>query len=150
MVDAVSVPMKIQDLTRSQAVTGKRTERKGGVDAGSGFSALLGADDAPAAAGTGSAGPVASVGMILAVQQVEDATQGRSRGLARGHDLLDELDKMQKSLLLGDLSIGQLQHLAAKVRTYEKVSDPQLSEILAEIELRVAVELAKYGIEITG
>lgn len=140
--------MRIQDPVRTQAATARRAGDKGGVNAGSGFSSLLGADEAPAAAGLSGTGPVANVGAILATQQAEDATQGRSRGLKWGRDLLDELEGMQRALLLGTLSVSQLNALASKVRTYQNAGDPNLDSILAEIELRVAVELAKYGIEI--
>lgn len=140
--------MRIQDPVRTQATTTKRAGEKGSVSGSSGFSSLLGAEETPAAGGLSGAGPVANVGSILAAQQAEDATQGRSRGLAWGRDLLDELEAMQRALLLGDLTVNQLNVLASKVRTYQNAGDPKLDSILAEIELRVAVELAKYGVEI--
>ena len=140
--------MRIQDPVRTQAATTRRTGDKGGTSGASGFSSLLGADEAPAAAGLSGAGPVANIGAILAAQQDEDATQGRSRGLKWGRDLLDELEVIQRALLLGTLNISQLSALANKVRTYQNTGDPNLDSILAEVELRVAVELAKYGIEI--
>ena len=140
--------MRIQDPVRTQAATTRRAGDKGGVSAGSGFSSLLGTDEATAASGPSSAGPVADIGAILAAQQAEDATQGRSRGLAWGQDILEELEKMQRALLLDTLTVNQLNVLAAKVRTYRNAGDPELESILAEIELRVAVELAKYGVEI--
>lgn len=140
--------MRIQDPVRTQAATTRRTSDKGGTSGASGFSSLLGAEEAPAAAGLSGAGPVANIGAILAAQQAEDATQGRSRGLQWGRDLLDELEGLQRALSLGTLNLNQLSNLAAKVRTYQNTGDPDLDSILAEVELRVAVELAKYGIEI--
>ncbi len=140
--------MRIQDPVRTQAATTRRAGDKGGAGAASGFSSLLGAEEAPAASGLSGTGPVASIGAILAAQQSEDATQGRSRGLKWGRDLLDELEGMQRALMLGTLSVSQLNALANKVRTYQSAGDPKLDSILGEIELRVAVELAKYGIEI--
>lgn len=142
--------MRIQDPVRTQAATTRRTGDKGGVSAGSGFSGLLGAEESPAPTGLSGTGPVANIGTILAAQQAEDATQGRSRGLKWGRDLLDELEGIQRALLLGLVNINQLHVLAAKVRTYQNTGDPNLDSILAEIELRVAVELAKYGIEIAS
>lgn len=140
--------MRIQDPVRTQAATTRRAGSKGGVSAGSGFSSLLGAEEATSTGGPSAAGPVADISAILTVQQAEDATEGRSRGLAWGRDLLDELEKMQRALLLGTLSVNQLNVMASKVRTYQNAGDPNLDGILAEIELRVAVELAKYGVEI--
>ena len=140
--------MRIQDPVRTQAATTRRAGDKGSTSGASGFSSLLGAEEAPAAAGLSGAGPVASVGTILAAQQAEDATQGRSRGLKWGRDLLDELEGIQRALLLGTLTVNQLNALAAKMRTYQNTGDPDLDGILVEVELRVAVELAKYGLEI--
>lgn len=140
--------MRIQDPIRTQAATTRRAGDKGGVSGSSGFSSLLGTEDAASASGVSTAGPVAGIDAILAAQQTEDATQGRSRGLAWGRDLLDELEKIQRALLLGTLSVNQLNMLASKVRSYQRVDDPQLADLLAEIELRVVVELAKYGLEI--
>ncbi|MCH8685098.1 flagellar assembly protein FliX [Pedomonas mirosovicensis] len=140
--------MRIQDPVRTQAATTKRAGDKGRASGSQGFSSLLETGEAPSSGGVSSAGPVADIGSILAVQQAEDATQGRSRGLAWGRDLLDELEKIQRALLLDTLTVNQLNGIAAKVRTYQRVDDPQLASILAEIELRVAVELAKYGVEI--
>lgn len=140
--------MRVQDPVRTQAAATRRAGDKGGVSASTGFASLLGAEDAPAASGVSGAGPVASIGAILATQQTEDATEGRSRGLKWGRDLLDELENVRRGLLLGTLSLSQLNALAARVRTYQSTGDPNLDSLLAEIELRVAVELAKYGIEI--
>ncbi|MGK2284484.1 flagellar assembly protein FliX [Pedomonas sp. V897] len=137
--------MRIQDPIRTQAATTRRTGDKGGVSGSSGFSSLLGAEEASTASSVATAGPVADIGAILAAQQAEDATQGRSRGLARGRDLLDELEKIQRALLLDTLTVGQLTALSQKLKGYQQVDDPHLADLLAEIELRVAVELAKFG-----
>jgi hypothetical protein len=49
-------------------------------------------------------------------------------------------------LLTGRISIGELERLSEMVsRETEATSDPRLREILSEIELRAAVELAKLG-----
>ncbi len=94
--------------------------------------------------------PGAAVGAIegiLAVQEVSDEAGGRSRGVARGHDLLDRLDEIRHGLLLGAIPRDRLVGLREQVQARrETVTDPQLSAILDEIDLRAAVELAKLGI----
>lgn len=139
--------MRITDTNRAQATGGRRTEKRGDATGASPFSSLLQTGDAPDASATTGAGPVAAVGALIALQQVDDAAHGRSRGLQRGRDLLDSLEQIQRGLLTGTLSVTQLQSIAARLRAHESVADPQLSEIMSEIELRVAVELAKLGVE---
>jgi hypothetical protein len=83
---------------------------------------------------------------LFSIQEVGDAGSGRSRGLSRGHDLLDGLEALRRNLVLGGLTesqIEQLKSLAAGGRS--SVNDPILAEILNEIEIRAAVELAKLG-----
>jgi hypothetical protein len=81
---------------------------------------------------------------LFALQEVPDATAGRKRALARGHRLLDRLDELRLGLLLGHIARDKLADLARLARDGgQEVDDPNLREILAEIELRAEVELAK-------
>lgn len=91
---------------------------------------------------------VGAVDSLLSLQEVGDATTGRSKGLQRASDLLDRLDEIRYGLLMGGLSRESLRDLAASVRQQRSmVSDPALGEILDQIEVRAAVELAKYGLK---
>ena len=83
---------------------------------------------------------------LLALQEVPDAVARNARGRRRGEDLLDRLDELRLALLTGRLSPGRIHALSAMVAAQkEQVTDPGLSQILEEIELRAAVELAKLG-----
>ena len=58
--------------------------------------------------------------------------------------LLDELDQLRLDLLTGTLPRARLERLAAlSAAQRERIDDPRLAQIIEEIELRVAVELAK-------
>lgn len=122
----------------------QRTRTGGGGDR---FSTHLDSG-APESAPTAAAAPMTSVAALLAVQDEGDATSGRRRrAVARGNDLLDRLDELRHALLTGNISTGRLQSLAdALTRDRQTVDDPALGEVLADIELRCAVELAKRGI----
>ena len=88
-----------------------------------------------------------SIEALLAVQSTHDATKGRSQGLARGNALLDHLENVRLGLLSGSMPRNELESLLNRVRDgQEGTSDPRLAEILREIELRAAVELAKLGL----
>ncbi len=83
---------------------------------------------------------------VLAVQETNDATQGRSRGLASryGNDVLDRLDHLRHEIISGAVPKESLALLARKMRAERQTSgDPRLNEIINEIELRAEVEIAK-------
>jgi hypothetical protein len=89
-------------------------------------------------------GPIAALDSILTLQGMEDTTDGRSKGLKRGEQLLDMLDQVRDGLLAGGIPRATLNRLAnAVTRRQESYADPQLQEVLDAIELRAHVELAK-------
>lgn len=83
---------------------------------------------------------------LLAVQAEEDGQERRRRQARRGYDLLDGLDRLKAALLSGRVQIAELERLKAMLSARrETTDDPRLDEVLAHIELRAAVELAKLG-----
>ncbi|HXS42223.1 MAG TPA: flagellar assembly protein FliX [Stellaceae bacterium] len=91
-----------------------------------------------------SAPPPNAIDGLFALQEVADELSGRRRAAARGTALLDRLEELRLALLAGRLPQTQLLHLRDMAREHgPAIDDPQLAQILAEIELRVAVELAK-------
>ena len=89
-------------------------------------------------------GPIAALDSILMLQGMEDATTGRSKGLAHGEQLLDLLDSVRDGLLAGGIPRATLNKLAVAVtRRHESFADPALQDVLDQIELRAHVELAK-------
>jgi hypothetical protein len=119
--------------------------------AASGFS--VGEEAAPRSAG--SAGGPRSVGGIdalialqgvVAVQEVEEPLERRKRAVKRGRAALDALDELKIGLLGGTFSTGTLSKLQAAAAQLKLGSGhAELDAVLAEIELRVEVELAKMA-----
>ena len=102
----------------------------------------------PASAPVTGSASVGSVDSLLSLQEVGDAASGRSNGLQRASDLLEHLDEIRYGLLVGGLSRSSLLDLARSVRQQRAmIGDPRLAVILDEIELRAAVELAKYSLK---
>jgi hypothetical protein len=100
--------------------------------------------DGESAAPASSAAPPAGLTSLLALQEVEDPTARRRRSLQRGERLLDRLDEIRRGLLAGTMPRAALAQLRQELKeTRAATLDPRLDEILAEIELRAAVELAK-------
>jgi hypothetical protein len=86
---------------------------------------------------------------VLALQEAPDATtrsRARRRAKERGGLMLDQLDEIRLGLLMGTIPVAKLEQLGQMVRAKrEQIDDPKLLEILDEIELRAAVELAKLS-----
>jgi hypothetical protein len=136
--------MKIDRVSVSGPPKPRRSERSAAVKPGGFAKALSGGATTPNP--ISEAVPLTPVGSLFSIQEVGDAVSGRSRGLSRGHDLLDGLEALRRNLVLGSLTasqIEQLKSLAAGARG--SADDPILAEILNEIEIRAAVELAKLG-----
>ena len=107
--------------------------------------------DGPGATGTTRhvSGPSSILGLdaLLALQAVGDATSERRRkAVRRGHDLLDALDGLKVALLSGRVAPSELVRLRGQLRAMKEASgDERLDEIIAHIELRAEVELAKLA-----
>jgi len=89
---------------------------------------------------------VSTVDALMAMQGVEDPAERKKRAVAKGRNALDVLDTLKLSLLDGSVDGGTLARLkvAAEGLT-EGTGDIGLDTVLSEIDLRVAVELAKAG-----
>jgi hypothetical protein len=92
-----------------------------------------------------STAPLATLDAILQLQSEEDPRERRRRSAKRGHHLLDTLDKLKAALLSGSVPVGDLGRLARALADAGTSGDPELDTIVAHIELRAKVELAKLG-----
>src|SRR6185437_11471095 len=100
----------------------------------------------PAAAPTAAGGmrSVAGIDALLALQGVESVDERRRRAVKRGHTALDLLDEMKLALLSGRLEPSMLARLKTAAGELKELSgDPRVDQVLAEIDLRVEVEIAK-------
>jgi hypothetical protein len=107
---------------------------------------LPGAAAKSGAAQTSAAHSTVSLDALVSLQANEDATERKKRQARRGHDLLDGLDRLKAALLGGRVALSELEHIRANLSARrETTDDPRLDDVLAHIELRAAVELAKLG-----
>lgn len=137
--------MKINGTSRIGS-TGATSRKQTRADGASFRSALNLSESAAPAPLLGTA-PLAAMDGLLALQEAPDASAGRSKGIARAEDMLDRLEGLRKDLILGTITQGKLEALATTLRQHQNPgADPRLKGVLAEIELRVEVELAKLGV----
>ncbi len=84
---------------------------------------------------------------LIALQGVEDPVERRRRAVQHGTRALDALDELKLGLLTGTLDQATLLRLKSVAADLKDGSgDEKLDQILGEIDLRVAVELAKAGL----
>ena len=122
----------------------RRAARRGGKadSAGEPFAAALEGDTA--AAPPAAPPSIGAVTGLLTLQEVPDELGRRRRAVQRADAMLDRLDELRLGLLAGVLPRHRLEELARLAKTaQQKLDDPRLALVLDEIDLRVAVELAK-------
>lgn len=135
--------MRVSATTRTASVS-----TPSGARPASGGTFTLGEADSPQA--TGAAGALRSLGGIealIALQGVEDPTERRRRAVKHGRRALDALDEIKLGLLAGTLDQATMLRLKMVAADLQDGSgDDRIDQVLAEIDLRVAVELAKAGL----
>jgi hypothetical protein len=78
---------------------------------------------------------------------VEDPTERKKRAVAKGRNALDVLDALKLGLIDGSLDQSTVARLKVAADGLTDTSgDKGLDGVLGEIDLRVAVELAKAGV----
>ncbi len=144
--------MKIQGPDQSQKTSSSRKADKAKSSSGVGtFGSLLESSETEAPAHSAATGVISSVDVLLAAQGADDPAQRAARGRMRkrADDIIHQLDKVRLAMLTGSLSVGNLLDIADVVASHrERVTDPQLTSILDEIDLRAQIEIAKMRMAI--
>lgn len=139
--------IKVSGPRQVDATSARRVARK----EGSGTSQAFQIEQSEPERTVAHAGPAMSMGAVdslLALQAVPDSTEGRRRALKRASEMLDLMDDIRLALLAGEVPSSKLQGLLRVVQSRrDEVGEPQLNQVLDEIELRARVELAKYAVQ---
>ena len=80
------------------------------------------------------------------MQATEDPTEraAKRKMRERGDSVLRQLDHLRLGILTGNLTMGQVIDLADVVASHrEQISDPHLTAVLDEVDLRAQIEIAK-------
>ena len=94
---------------------------------------------------------IGGIDALLALQGVEEPGERRRKAVKRGRGALDALDALKLGLLSGTLDTAALARLkSAGAGPGRADRRPGLDTVLAEIALRVEVELAKVGMPGAG
>ena len=87
---------------------------------------------------------IGGIDALLALQGQDEKAERRQRAVRRGRSALDVLDELKVEMLGGNLGPSTLMRLkSVTADLLEGSGDRGLDDVLAEIDLRVAVEIAK-------
>lgn len=87
---------------------------------------------------------IGGIDALIALQGQDEKAERRRRAVTRGRTALDALDELKIELLAGVPSPSALMRLrSATADLTTATGDDRLDAVLAEIDLRVAVEIAK-------
>lgn len=94
--------------------------------------------------------PVASIAAashsnpLLSIQEISDEQLAHKRAIRHSHDMLDQLDDIRLALMTGGVPMNMLREIDDLVaQQREQITDPELADLIDEIEVRAAVERAK-------
>lgn len=136
--------LKVNDINKANELNqGKAVKKSGG---GESFSAYLNETMKSAPRPVGSAAGISVTDAIFATQMVsnEEEREIRKKLVKRGQSLIEKLEEIRDGLLVGYISKDELINISRMLKDNQTASsDERLQELMAEIELRVEVELAK-------
>jgi hypothetical protein len=131
--------MKIESGRPVSASAGAR--KAGSATAAPGFAPSV---DAPQrAAPAAPTAPLTALDAIIALQSEETPARRRARQAKRGVQALDALEALEEGLLCGHAPATLKSDLERLARGAEATGEAGLDEVLREIDIRLAVELAK-------
>jgi hypothetical protein len=139
--------MRIQGTAAALMPASSPTAKRGAT----GTFSLEGGGAARSASATSGTRSIGGIDTLLALQGVEEPGERRRKAVKRGRSALDALDALKLGLLSGLFDTGALARLkSVTAGLAEPSGDPALDAVLAEIELRAQVELAKIGMPQSG
>jgi hypothetical protein len=132
--------MRISGSNASARVATPSSPRR----AGSGGFAVAEAELPKSASAPAALRTVGGIDALLALQGQDDPAARRRRAVQRGRIALDSLDQLKVEVLAGTLAPATLSRLrSATADLLDSSGDDKLDGVLAEIDLRLAVEIAK-------
>ncbi len=137
--------MKITGFNTINSNSGVNKRR--GVGNAGGFADLLASSETSETTTTNATSDVAATSALsnlLALQEISEEDVHRRKLMQHGNNMLDSLEKLRRQVLGGAVSQHTLQDISRQLSIHKQtVMDPKLTEIIEDIELRTAVELAK-------
>lgn len=123
------------------------TTKKRGVSGAGNFSSILNLAESQESSGADKANEIIAtptLSSVLSLQEVSDEDFRRKKIIKHGENMLDSLENLRRRLLIGTVPLQTLREISNRLSTQKhEIADTNLIEIINDIELRTAVELAK-------
>ncbi len=122
----------------------RKTGKATGPGVADAFRSHIQDESASSAVAPAAAPPLTALSNFLAIQETSDQNAERRQAVLQGDALLHELTDLQIGLVQGWVSeetLRRVSHLLHRPRP--KLDDPTINQVLDEIKVRAAVELAK-------
>ena len=133
-------------ITGLNTIANKNNTKKAKKSSSGDFAAHLSSSVDEASAATDVGGVMAANSLFM-LQEIDGEAQDKKEVVQTGFDMLEYLDKIKIGLLTGSLSVDVVRGLNGRIDSWRgQFNDPKLEEVLSEIELRAAVELAKLEV----
>ena len=135
---------KVNDVNKSNEISQGKSVKKSG--SGESFSAYLNETMKNSSHPVGASSGISVTDAIFATQMVSDEEEReiRKKLVKRGQTLIEKLENIRDGLLIGYISKDELINISRMLKDSQIASsDEKLQNLMAEIELRVEVELAK-------
>lgn len=137
--------MSIDRVGGSGPITPQNQVRRTRHAGGAGFASLVAEGDSGESTAVTGTAPAGSLDALLSLQQIDADANPQKRGRKKAEDMLRGLEKLRDDLLLGQISPTTLHQLQNQLdQQIGDIMDPRLKDIIDDISLRVAVELAKW------
>jgi len=126
--------------------SGSGTKKTGNTSGTSSFADILALSDME---GANAAAPTsdisgAALSNLLSLQEISEEDVKRKKLLTQGKNMLDSLEQLRQQLLIGNIPLHVMQDMARQLAVDKQlIESPEVNDIIEEIELRLAVELAK-------
>lgn len=145
--------MKITDINGIKGPEKPKKTKKTG-DAGAFDAFLSEAEETGETSATSGVSPTMaadSVSAFLAMQEVPTGKGLMQHSLRQGKQSLEVLDELRRDLLLGQDNAYTLQKMRdQRQRLSSHAHDPRLKSVMDDIDLRLAVEIAKREVALTS
>jgi len=135
----------IPPIAGAQAQATRKTKRKEGSSS-SGFSGYIteAEDSAVQEKPIGSNNGIAASNPLLGIQEISDDSFARKQDIRKGHASLDMLEEIRLALMCGGIPLSMFHEIEGVLKQQRSQTlTPELTDILDEIEVRLAVEHAK-------
>ncbi len=145
----IEQPSSLSPSSRSHRKKSGETSDSGSFsDIMDSFSEVDSAQQSPPSDATATTSPIATLDGLLSIQEVNEDVLRRRQQIDKAHHLLDTLESLRTALLAGMIPAHLLRDIEQRMADMKR--EPiasELIEIIDDIELRAAVELAKWRMQ---